>query len=179
MKMFALAILSLVVMAGCATQKETAPATTQPATTQPSEDRMGKSMGRTGTASTIWNVTDNGVALKGYDAIAYFTEHRAVMGDPTHAATYEGATYYFSSAAHRAMFVKSPEKYAPAFGGYCAYGASKNKLVDVDPTAWQIVNGRLILQFNHSVKERFARDATGLMSKADANWPGLVAKHGG
>jgi YHS domain-containing protein len=79
------------------------------------------------------NVDQNGVILKGYDAVAYFKQRRAVKGDPKYSSSYGRATYYFASADDKAEFDKTPAKYAPQYGGYCAYSLTKRKLGDVDP----------------------------------------------
>jgi YHS domain-containing protein len=79
------------------------------------------------------NVDKNGVILKGYDAVAYFKQHKAVKGDPKYSSKYEGATYYFASAEDKAEFDKSPAKYAPQYGGFCAYSMSKRRIALGDP----------------------------------------------
>jgi YHS domain-containing protein len=124
------------------------------------------------------NVDDSGVAIQGYDPVAFFTDGKPVKGDPKFVTKRNGAVYYFASKDHRDMFVQNPEKYEPVFGGYCAYGVSKDKLVEIDVDAFQIVDGKLLLQYSKSVREKFNKDAKGNMDKADANWPGLVDKNG-
>jgi hypothetical protein len=76
------------------------------------------------------------------------------------------------------LFKGNPSKYEPAFGGYCAYGVSRGKLAEIDVTAFQIVDGRLLLQYSKSVRSSFNEDTKGNLGKADANWPGLVEKKG-
>ena len=85
---------------------------------------------------------------------------------------------FFASKEHRDLFKKDPAKYEPAFGGYCAYGVSRDKLVEIDVDAFQIIDGRLLLQYSKGVRDDFNRDAKGNMAKAEANWPGLVEKKG-
>jgi YHS domain-containing protein len=121
---------------------------------------------------------DNGVAIQGYDPVAFFTDHRPVKGDARFQSQYHGANYYFASAEHRAAFDKEPAKYEPQFGGFCAYGASRGKTVPVKIETWEIVNGRLLLQYDLDVKSKFDNDPQGTLKKADENWPGLVDKYG-
>ena len=119
------------------------------------------------------------VALKGHDPVAFFTESAAVKGKKSITADYQGATYRFSTEEHRRLFEVDPERYAPAFGGYCAYAVgAKNSLVGVDIDTWQIVDGRLILNYNEDVKRMFNADLARLLAEADNNWPGLVAAKG-
>ena len=91
---------------------------------------------------------------------------------------YNGAKYYFSSADHKAVFDKEPAKYEPQFGGYCAYGTSRGHAVPIKIEAWQIVNGRLLMQYDLDVKGKFNQDPQGNLNKADHNWPGLVEQLG-
>ena len=129
-------------------------------------------------AKELNNLDGNGVALQGYDPVAFFTDNRAVKGDQQFQSQYRGATYYFASAEHRAAFEKEPAKYEPQFGGFCAYGTSRGKTVPIKIDAWQIVNGRLLMQYDLDVKAKFNSDPQGNLSKADMNWPGLVEKLG-
>jgi len=129
-------------------------------------------------AKELNNLDRNGVALQGYDPVAFFTDSRPVMGNQQFQSQYRGATYYFASAEHRATFEKEPAKYEPQFGGFCAYGASRGKTVPIKIEAWQIVNGRLLMQYDLDVKGKFNSDPQGNLSRADKNWPGLVEKLG-
>lgn len=124
------------------------------------------------------NVNRQGVALQGYDAVAFFTDSMAVRGVPAQSARHGGATYYFATAEHLAAFLAAPEKYVPGFGGFCAYGASQNHAAPVEIRTWQIINGRLILNYDAGVQRKFNRDQATYLSQAEANWPGLVAKEG-
>ena len=121
---------------------------------------------------------DNGVAIQGYDPVAFFTDHRPVKGDAHFQSQYRGAKYYFATAEHKATFDREPAKYEPQFGGFCAYGASRGKTVPVKIETWEILNGRLILQYDLDVKSKFDKDPQGTLKKADENWPGLVDKYG-
>lgn len=127
---------------------------------------------------TLLNVDKSGVAVQGYDVVAFFTDGKPVKGATQFASSYGGATYYFASAEHKSAFDKEPVKYAPQFGGYCAFGVSKNKLVPIEVDAFQVVNGRLILQYDKSIRDKFNKDTAGNLKLADTNWPGLVSSKG-
>ncbi len=130
------------------------------------------------TTKTLENLDKNGVAIQGYDPVAFFTQNKPVKGNEQFQSAYKGATYYFASAADKAAFDGAPAKYEPQFGGFCAYGVSKGKLVPIDVEAFQIVNGRLLLQYDLDVKDKFNKDPAGNLQKADENWPALVEKKG-
>lgn len=144
----------------------------------------GRCVGAAGALATVndqpvlLNLDRNGVAIEGYDPVAYFTDGKAVPGDPAISSQHEGAIYQFASADHKAMFDKDPRRYVPQFGGYCAYAASINTISPIDPRYWEIVDGRLILQHNQKAWDLWHKDAGNHLVKADANWPGLVAKEG-
>ncbi|WP_148217965.1 YHS domain-containing (seleno)protein [Opitutus terrae] len=114
------------------------------------------------------------IALQGYDPVGFFTDAKAVKGNFALSETYDGYTYLFASEAHQNQFKSNPEKYLPAFGGFCAFGVSKRKFVPVDIDTWEIVDGRLILQFSQDVKKKFAEDKAANLRQADANWPKLA-----
>ena len=121
---------------------------------------------------------DKGTANKGYEPVAFFTEHKPVKGDPKFFSFYSGARYYFASAENKKAFDTDPAKYEPQFGGYCAYGTSRGKLIPVEIDAFQIVDGRLLMQKNKSVRDAFNEDTQGNLKLADEKWPGLVAENG-
>lgn len=123
---------------------------------------------------TLINKTPDGLALQGYDPVAYFTDHKPVKGDAAFTATHEGATYRFASAEHRDLFVSNPQKYAPAFGGYCGYAVSVGKIRPINPELWSIVDGTLILQHSAGAVGLWQKDVSGNKTKADALWPRLV-----
>lgn len=122
------------------------------------------------------NRDKNGLAIEGYDPVAYFTEKKPVVGDARFRSSFGGATYQFASSAHKQAFDAEPAKYAPQFGGYCAYAASINKISPISPQFWEIVDGRLILQHNQKAWDAWHEDAAGNLKKADANWPGLESR---
>jgi len=129
-------------------------------------------------AKTLLNLDQSGVAIQGYDPVAFFTDHKPVKGDAKFLVKHDGAVYFFASKEHRDLFKADPAKYTPEFGGYCAYGVSRNKLVEIDVDAFQIVDGKLLLQYSKGVRDDFNKDTSGNLAKADANWVGLVNKKG-
>lgn len=129
-------------------------------------------------AKVLQNLDRSGVAIQGYDPVAFFTDNKPVKGNSQFVSEYNGARYYFASAEHKTAFDKEPAKYEPQFGGYCAYGVSHNNRVPVEIDAYQIVNGRLLMQYDKDVRDKFNKDTQGTLKKADGNWPGLVDKYG-
>jgi hypothetical protein len=117
------------------------------------------------------NVTAEGVAIKGYDPVAYFTDKRPVRGLPEFEYVWHGATWRFFSAAHREMFRRHPDSYAPRYGGYCAYAVSQGKIADIDPDSWTVFDDRLYLNLDPGVKKLWEKDMRGYIRKADENWP--------
>jgi len=108
-----------------------------------------------------------GAAILGYDAVAYFTDSKAVKGNPKFQSEFDGAKYYFASADHKSLFDANLAKYAPAYGGYCGYAASIDRLSPIDPAWFQIIDGRLILQHNKKATDKFNADQKGNIVKAD------------
>ena len=127
---------------------------------------------------SLLNLDKTGVAIQGYDPVAFFTDNKPVKGDQKFLAKHDGAIYFFASKEHKDIFKADPAKYEPEFGGYCAYGVSRNKLVEIDVEASQVVDGKLLLQYSKGVRDDFNKDAKGNLAKAHANWPALVARKG-
>jgi YHS domain-containing protein len=128
-------------------------------------------------AASATNVlAGGGIAIHGYDPVAFFVEGGPRKGRAELALDHGGARWLFASEANRERFRAEPEKYLPAYGGYCAYGVAQGYLVKIDPEAWAIVNGRLYLNYDRSVARTWRKDVPGYVAKADANWPSLVAK---
>ncbi len=115
-------------------------------------------------------------AIRGYDPVAYFSEGRPVKGRSDISHSWNGATWHFSSEQNRTTFVSAPDKYAPAYGGYCAYAVANGYTATTDPDAWSIVNGRLYLNYSQGVKKRWEKNISGYIKSGDANWPGILAK---
>lgn len=121
------------------------------------------------------NLEKSGRALQGYDPVAFFTKGKPVKGNPAISSKFNGATYYFGSAEDKELFDKEPAKYVPQFGGFCAYGVSKGDLVKIEVDAFQIVDGRLLLQYDKDIRDKFNKDTKGNLKTANANWP-MVSK---
>ena len=122
------------------------------------------------------NKTSAGLAIKGYDPVAYFEDGKPTKGNPAYSFQWNGATWQFSSAAHREAFAKNPNRYAPQYGGFCAYGVSEGHTAPIDPEAWSIIDGKLYLNYDKQVREDWKKDTEGRIHKADQNWPKLVGK---
>lgn len=129
--------------------------------------------------SPVNTIGSNGVAIRGYDPVAYFTQGKPVKGDASFTLDHGGARWHFSSDANRQLFQADPAKYAPAYGGYCAYGVASGYLVKIEPEAWTIRDGKLYLNYDVSVQKEWAKDPAGFIKKADVNWPGLAGKQAG
>lgn len=126
----------------------------------------------------LLNLDSSGVAIQGYDPVAFFTVKGPVKGKPEFTSDYHGAKYRFHSAASKSAFDADPAKYEPQFGGYCAYGVSRGALAPIKIEAWQVVNGRLLMQKDEGIRDDFNEDVGGNLKKADNNWPKLVEKKG-
>ncbi len=118
----------------------------------------------------------DGLAIRGYDPVAYFTEGKPVAGDPRFTHEWRGAKWRFATAANRDAFKADPAKYAPQYGGYCAFGTAQGYAVPTDPHAWRIVDGKLYLNYNIQVRERWQSDIPGFITRADENWPAVLKK---
>jgi hypothetical protein len=113
----------------------------------------------------------NGVAVQGYDMVAYFSQNAAVKGSASFTHEWNGVRWQFANAQNRDAFAGEPGKYAPAFGGYCAYGISRGYAVDIDPDAFSIVEGTLYLNYSRSVQRTWNEDRAGHIEKARQRWP--------
>lgn len=120
------------------------------------------------------NSTRRGVAIDGYDPVAYFTDGQPTEGDETITLEWHGATWRFASVGHRDLFAADPERYAPRFGGYCAWAVARGKTAGIDPEAWTIVDDKLYLNYSKKIQRRWEEDVPGNIEKAEANWPGMV-----
>jgi len=115
-----------------------------------------------------------GIAVAGYDPVAYFTQNMPVMGKASISLNHGGAQWHFSSAANRDAFKADPEKYVPQFGGYCAYAVSQGYTAKGEPEVWKIVDGKLYLNFSRGVQKTWQRDIPGYIMSAKANWPSVL-----
>lgn len=118
----------------------------------------------------------SGVAIRGYDPVAYHTDARPVAGNKDYQTTYQGAVWYFASAEHLARFQAEPARYAPQYGGYCAYAVSQGKTARIDPDAWAIVDGKLYLNYSAAIQKKWEKDRAAYIIAADAHWPKLLAE---
>jgi YHS domain-containing protein len=125
-------------------------------------------------AGGVVNASWTGTAIDGYDPVAYFKQGKPVEGDSEYSYDWMGATWYFASAENRDLFAADPEKYAPQYGGYCAWAVSQGYTASSDPEAWRIVDDKLYLNYSKSVQSRWAQDIPGNIEKADANWPKVL-----
>lgn len=115
-----------------------------------------------------------GKAIRGYDPVAYFTQSKPAKGDSDFTYRWNDAKWYFSSAENRDAFEKNPEKFAPQYGGYCAWAVSKGYTAKIDPNAWSIEGGKLYLNYSKSVQATWEEDIPGNIASADKNWPNLL-----
>ena len=127
-------------------------------------------------STSALNVDAKGVAIKGYDVVAYFTAATPTLGKPEFTSTHNGASYLFSSAANRDAFRQNPARYAPQFGGFCAMGVVLNKKLDGDPAAWRVVDDKLYLNVNKDVQKKWLEDVPGNLVKASKFWPAIKDK---
>lgn len=116
------------------------------------------------------NVSFQGLAIQGYDPVAYFTDGKPVPGDPGITAIHDSATYQFASAEHKAAFEADPARYVPQYGGYCAYAAAQGAKASIEPEQFTVVDDKLYLNYNADVRKRWLQDQAGYISKADAWW---------
>jgi YHS domain-containing protein len=114
------------------------------------------------------------LAVGGYDPVAYFAEGIPVEGSGEYTHEWKGATWRFSSARNLELFQADPEKYAPEYGGYCAYAVANGVTAPGDPEVWRIVEGRLYLNVSESIQTEWERDIPGYIRSADSNWPRLL-----
>ncbi|AZO79227.1 MULTISPECIES: YHS domain-containing (seleno)protein [unclassified Bosea (in: a-proteobacteria)] len=115
----------------------------------------------------------DGIAIRGYDPVAYFREGGPRLGKAEFSVSHAGATWRFASAENKAAFEAQPARYQPAYGGFCAYGTSRGYLVKIEPEAWSIVDGRLYLNYDLGVRKTWAGKPKTYITRADGNWPRL------
>jgi YHS domain-containing protein len=125
------------------------------------------------------NVNDDGVTMEGYDAVAYFTDKKAVKGSSQFFARYNGATYYFASQEHADLFKEHPEMFAPLYGSFCGYAMAFARRRPVNPEYWNIVDGHLILQHSKGAWELFNKDIPKFKADADIQWPPIQKENAG
>jgi len=124
----------------------------------------------------VYTGTFSNVAVGGYDSVAYFTQGKPVQGSSQYKVTYNGAEFRFASAANLAKFKASPARYAPQFGGYCAWAVSQGYTASGDPTVWKVVNGKLYLNYNQEIGQKWSQNIPGYIAAGNKNWPTILAK---
>jgi YHS domain-containing protein len=127
-------------------------------------------------------VMNNGTEISapvmgGYDPVSYFKAGKPMRGSGYHTATYNGGAYLFATKDNKEKFVANPEKYAPQFGGYCAYGVAVGKKFYSDPNIWKIVDGKLYLNLDKDIQKKWNKDISGHIAKADTNWKSIEHKN--
>lgn len=115
----------------------------------------------------------DGVAIRGHDPVAYFKDGKPVKGSTEHRVEHKGSTFLFASKANRDAFAAEPDKYAPQYGGFCAFGTAGGYKAAVDPAAFTVVNGKLYLNYNRDVQKQWRADVPGFVGKADRQWPAV------
>jgi len=116
------------------------------------------------------NKASDGLALGGYDSVAYHTEGKAVEGNAEFTHQWRGATWRFASAENRDRFIAAPERYAPQYGGYCSWAVSHGYTANGDPKAWKVVDGKLYLNYNDAVKKKWEEGEREYIEQGDHNW---------
>lgn len=124
-----------------------------------------------GAIATELNLDDKGVAIKGFDPVAYFTDGRPVAGSNLHFTEYKGAVYRFANASNLRTFNDNPDKFRPAFGGYCSYGVRVGRKFNIDPNAWEIVDGQLYLLLNAGTLSIWQKKKAENITIAGQIWP--------
>jgi YHS domain-containing protein len=124
----------------------------------------------------IYTGTFSNLAVGGYDPVAYFTDGRPVEGDARYRYDWQGATWRFAKPENLERFKAEPARYAPQYGGYCAWAVSQGYTASADPQAWRIVDGKLYLNYSLDVQRRWQDDIPGNIAKGEANWPGVLDK---
>jgi YHS domain-containing protein len=118
--------------------------------------------------------SENGIALDGQDVVAYFMQNAPVEGNSKYSHRWQGTQWQFSSAANRDLFAKNPERYAPQYGGYCSKAAAGGVLATTVPTAWEVRDGKLYLNYSAEAQKEWKQDTANKIVKANANWPKIL-----
>ncbi|GKS59562.1 hypothetical protein YTPLAS18_30890 [Nitrospira sp.] len=114
--------------------------------------------------------------ISGYDPVSYFTDGKPMRGSGYHVTEHDGVTYAFTNEKHRKLFAENPLKYLPAYGGFCAYGVAVGKKFVADPEVWKVVDGKLYLNLDKGIQEKWEKDVPGHITKADVNWADIKNK---
>ena len=130
-----------------------------------------------GQAVNSVNRDGSGLAIDGYDLVAYFVDAAPVPGRSDLTVVIDGTIYRFATSANRDRFRQDPAQFLPQYGGFCAYAVSRGYTADIDPQAWKIVDGKLYLNYSKRAQRLWEEDVPGNIRKGDANWPNLRNKH--
>lgn len=125
---------------------------------------------------TILNVDEQRLAVRGYDVVSYFDEGRPRRGDPTHTVRWRGGIFRFASQEHADRFKAHPRRFAPQFGGYCAWAVAHGYVADADPKQWALVDGKLYLNYDADIASRWSEDRRRWIEQGDRNWPRVLAR---
>jgi len=123
----------------------------------------------------LFRYGETGIAIRGYDTVAYFTDGKPRKGSDDFTTDWMGATWKFASQEHLDLFAAEPEKYAPQYGGYCAYGVAVDDLVRIEPDQWSIVDEKLYLNYDKKVQRNWEKDIGGYIKTANEKFEGLLA----
>ena len=126
--------------------------------------------------NTLSFTNKQGIAIRGYDTVAYFTKNIAVKGTPDFQHSWNQAVWYFSKQEHLVLFKESPQKYAPQYGGYCSWAVANNSLAPINPKAFAIIDKKLYLNYNFLFHKKWLKKRKKLIFDADENWPFLIEK---
>jgi YHS domain-containing protein len=140
------------------------------------DDKMDKEMMMHDNMMTKIDKDEHGLAIKGYDPVAYFTDGKPVMGKAEHSYKWNGAEWHFANVDHLKKFKENPSKYTPQYGGFCAYGITLNSYFSTQPDVWKIVDGKLYLNKNKDIGEEWKKDIKGNIKKGDENWMKLSSE---
>lgn len=122
----------------------------------------------------IYTGNFSNTAVQGHDPVAYFTEGKPMKGSKKFTTEYQGAEFRFASAENLAAFKVDPAKYAPQYGGYCAWAISQGYTAKGDADHWKIVDGKLYLNYNKKIQEEWEQDQASFIVEADTNWPEVL-----
>ena len=125
-------------------------------------------------APNVYTESSSGLAIRGTDPVAYFTQGQAIAGDSEYETEWNDAVWRFSSAKNQELFESNPEAYAPQYGGYCAKALSEGNVVSTDPEAWKIVEDKLYLNYSPEVQQQWTQDIEGNIELADNMWPDVL-----
>ena len=135
------------------------------------EEAVGPSVAEAQGGGGPYNTNGTRFAIGGYDVVAYFTDRQPTRGSEEHSVRWGGRTWLFASAEHAAQFEERPRRYAPQYGGYCAFAMADGRAVRIDPNAWSIVRGKHYLNYSLDVRRRWNGDRASYIAQADEKWP--------